>query len=135
MTTSIGFEPPSARPPQNGSAHSTVLKGCPRCSRSLQFSRDMWGKFYVCKDCGFALEDDDELMIGANEDPPKRSRFAGVLGSPHRSTSRPSLPDDVAMLAGLYRTILWMLLQRLRRGQARRYRVVQVGPDRPAWNP
>ncbi len=31
---------------------------CPRCNDPLDVSRDMWGEFYVCEECGFAAEDD-----------------------------------------------------------------------------
>ena len=34
---------------------------CPHCSCLLVISRDMWGPFYVCPECGFSAEDDDEL--------------------------------------------------------------------------
>jgi hypothetical protein len=34
---------------------------CPRCSQPLGRSWDMWGEYYVCPDCGFAAEDDDDL--------------------------------------------------------------------------
>ena len=31
---------------------------CPRCRQTLTVSRDMWGEFYICEDCGFAEDDD-----------------------------------------------------------------------------
>ena len=34
---------------------------CPHCSCPLVISWDMWGPFYVCPECGFSAEDDDEL--------------------------------------------------------------------------
>ena len=34
---------------------------CPCCSQPLEITWDMWGQFYVCQDCGFTAEDDDEL--------------------------------------------------------------------------
>ena len=41
---------------------------CPCCSQPLGISWDMWGQFYVCRDCGFTAEDDEELKPpGASE--------------------------------------------------------------------
>jgi hypothetical protein len=41
----------------------------------------MWGKYYLCRDCGFTAEDDDELNgKGREPRPPPASeviRFAG----------------------------------------------------------
>ncbi len=34
---------------------------CPHCSCPLVISWDMWGPFYVCPECGFSAEDEDEL--------------------------------------------------------------------------
>lgn len=31
---------------------------CPDCSEPLEVSRDMWGEFFLCQDCGFAEDDD-----------------------------------------------------------------------------
>ena len=39
-------------------------KRCPSCNWHLEISRDMWGPFYACADCGFTAEDDDELVAG-----------------------------------------------------------------------
>lgn len=36
---------------------------CPRCSQPLDISWDMWGQFYVCQECGFTAEDDDDLTV------------------------------------------------------------------------
>jgi len=52
---------------------------CPHCSCPLVISWDMWGPFYVCPECGFSAEDDDELsqdFSGARlrESPPARHR-------------------------------------------------------------
>lgn len=35
---------------------------CPRCGDPLDVSRDMWGEFYVCQECGFATEDDGLVL-------------------------------------------------------------------------
>ena len=35
---------------------------CPRCNDLLDVSRDMWGEFYVCEECGFAAEDDGLVL-------------------------------------------------------------------------
>ena len=32
-------------------------------------SWDMWGQFYLCQECGFAAEDDDELGLNAQGEP------------------------------------------------------------------
>jgi DNA-directed RNA polymerase subunit RPC12/RpoP len=54
---------------------------CPRCDHPLGISWDMWGKYYLCRDCGFTAEDDDELNgKGRQPRPPRASgviRFAG----------------------------------------------------------
>ncbi len=42
---------------------------CPCCSQPLGINCDMWGDFYVCADCGFTAEDDDELKVGAKLQP------------------------------------------------------------------
>ena len=34
---------------------------CPCCNQPLGISWDMWGEYYMCEDCGFTAEDDDEL--------------------------------------------------------------------------
>ena len=44
---------------------------CPSCDEPLGISWDMWGQFYVCQECGFTAEDDNELDLD----------FKG--GSPH----------------------------------------------------
>ncbi len=36
---------------------------CPRCSERLRVSCDMWGSFWVCGECGFTAEDDDEVRV------------------------------------------------------------------------
>ena len=37
---------------------------CPSCSRGLAILSDMWGPYYVCSECGFTAEDDDQLKAG-----------------------------------------------------------------------
>ncbi len=34
---------------------------CPCCDQPRGISWDMWGQYYVCGECGFTAEDDDEL--------------------------------------------------------------------------
>ncbi len=34
---------------------------CPCCNQPIGISSDMWGQYYLCQDCGFTAEDDDEL--------------------------------------------------------------------------
>lgn len=34
---------------------------CPSCGQLLAISWDMWGSYYLCRDCGYTAEDDDEL--------------------------------------------------------------------------
>ncbi len=34
---------------------------CPCCEQPLRISWDMWGQYYLCGECGFTAEDDDEL--------------------------------------------------------------------------
>jgi len=44
---------------------------CPRCDQPLGISWDMWGKYYLCGECGFTAEDDDELTgTSAKRTPP-----------------------------------------------------------------
>ncbi len=42
----------------------TVQK-CPYCDRELFIYWDMWGDYYLCRECGFTAEDDDDLHFGA----------------------------------------------------------------------
>ncbi len=45
-----------------------TLLSCPSCRSPLGISCDMWGDFYVCEECGFTAEDDDELKPQPNGD-------------------------------------------------------------------
>ncbi len=38
---------------------------CPCCDQPLGISWDMWGQYYLCSDCGFTAEDDDDLSADA----------------------------------------------------------------------
>jgi transposase-like protein len=40
-----------------------VESHCPCCGRDLVISWDMWGSYYLCDDCGFTAEDDEELTV------------------------------------------------------------------------
>ena len=35
---------------------------CPHCNEPLWIHSDMWGPYYLCDDCGWTAEDDDELF-------------------------------------------------------------------------
>jgi len=64
---------------------------CPRCSQPLEINRDMWGDFYVCSDCGFTAEDDDELKVGSRLPPlgPFLSHAASPAGTVGAIRTRP----------------------------------------------
>lgn len=34
---------------------------CPGCNQPIWISNDMWGPYYLCQDCGWTAEDDDDL--------------------------------------------------------------------------
>lgn len=35
---------------------------CPGCNQPLWISNDMWGPYYLCHDCGWTAEDDDDVL-------------------------------------------------------------------------
>jgi len=41
---------------------------CPHCQRQLLITSDMWGLYYLCEDCGWTAEDDDD--VARPEQPP-----------------------------------------------------------------
>ncbi len=40
---------------------------CPTCHAWLVISWDMWGEYYLCNQCGFTAEDDDDLQSPVDE--------------------------------------------------------------------
>ena len=38
---------------------------CPHCREPLWLHNDMWGPYYLCDDCGWTAEDDDQLALAA----------------------------------------------------------------------
>ena len=34
---------------------------CPKCDQLLCIHGDMWGRYYLCEDCGWTAEDDEHL--------------------------------------------------------------------------
>ena len=50
-----------------------VTASCPRCDQPLGISWDMWGKYYVCAECGFAADDDDQLIANGKKPQPTLS--------------------------------------------------------------
>lgn len=60
----VHVQPPTSRPTQPVRQDMGGHGNCPQCWRTLRMSWDMWGPFYVCQDCGFTAEDDDELVPG-----------------------------------------------------------------------
>jgi len=52
---------------------------CPRCDQPLGISCDMWGKYYLCGECGFTAEDDDEITgTHAVPNPPPPPELAQI---------------------------------------------------------
>ncbi len=51
---------------------------CPGCNRPLSISWDMWGEYYVCEDCGFTAEDDDDLSPAKHMGGKQLAAFLGV---------------------------------------------------------
>ena len=35
---------------------------CPHCAMPVCICSDMWGPYYLCRDCGWTAEDDDLLL-------------------------------------------------------------------------
>ncbi len=62
-----------------------TLHRCPCCSQPLGISWDMWGQYYVCQDCGFTAEDDDELKPRAAGQPDQPPAFLTVLARSYRA--------------------------------------------------
>ncbi len=36
---------------------------CPECREQLRLSRDMWGPYWLCEECGFVAEDDGRVIL------------------------------------------------------------------------
>jgi predicted RNA-binding Zn-ribbon protein involved in translation (DUF1610 family) len=45
---------------------------CPGCKRPICITCDMWGEYYLCEDCGWTAEDDDELVPAGAAALPRR---------------------------------------------------------------
>ncbi|MBI2912360.1 MAG: hypothetical protein HYY03_00385 [Chloroflexi bacterium] len=48
-------------------------------------SWDMWGQYYVCQDCGFTAEDDDELKPHAASQPDQPPAFLTIPAPSYRA--------------------------------------------------
>lgn len=76
---------------------------CPGCSQPLGISWDMWGQFYVCPECGFTAEDDDELSPQFQREaaeskqafatPESAGKIHALIFSEERTTERCEGPD------------------------------------------
>ena len=49
----------AARP--GGTRLQRTAHRCPHCEQPVLISGDMWGSYYLCEDCGWTAEDDDDL--------------------------------------------------------------------------
>ena len=58
---------------------------CPCCGQPLGISWDMWGQYYVCQDCGFTAEDDDELKPHAASQPNQPPAFLTIPAPSYRA--------------------------------------------------
>ncbi len=61
------------------------LKGCPKCHGDLYESRDHYGRFVTCMQCGHHLSDFEEFVIGISPAP-----------GPLAETAMAATPDLVA---------------------------------------
>lgn len=43
---------------------------CPHCRQPLRIASDMWGLYYLCEDCGWTAEDDDDVARPEQSAPP-----------------------------------------------------------------
>jgi len=59
---------------------------CPHCSQPLDLSRDMWGPYYLCADCGWTAEDDDQVITAS----PKPHHVPPGFFSAQPPTSQPT---------------------------------------------
>ena len=46
-----------------------VLARCPRCLCLLRLGHDMWGRYWLCDECGFAADDDDRAALTRQQPP------------------------------------------------------------------
>lgn len=83
---------------------------CPHCGDPLGMSSDMWGRFYLCQECGFTEENDDPLRasdpglatIIGDELPPELKRRVRTLVA---DLARDDLPMALLDLAQLHRAL------------------------------
>ncbi len=60
--------------------------GCAHCSQLLALSSDMWGLYYLCADCGWTCEDDDQIPKARRS---VASMTPGLLGGQEAPSVRP----------------------------------------------
>jgi len=56
---------------------------CPGCQQPIWLHNDLWGAYYICEDCGWTCEDDEQLTVSAT------SATVALLDREERPRGRP----------------------------------------------